>query len=436
MTLSIFLVQLNSFAVTGKCEKISTPSWVEREIKKALDGTPKSESVQNTFPANIDGKNLTLHYIKYPATTTPSKGTILFLCGGPGVPCNLGGRPYTMPGGYDILVMDYLGVGENKKANKPAMMSIDSQASAASQLVKYLKPKNFVIYGESFGTTVATATAAKLTSVSNKNKNSFVKGVLLEGVVGKGDYAGYSVSFADAANTAWNLLNSSEKEKFKSFYIETAKKLNADELKAFNGNLAKSLVEGSLSAVKYLKSISSSSIDEVKQNIKIPMMWSQVLSTGDSLNQIRAAGCQIFAASQDQAEQKIFDSTVTLITPIPQGTCDCKTLAKVWNPDEYQIMGIPVIYINGRQDPNTAYQWAKTHFDGQISSSDKVLLSTTYGGHNELGEAPLKTCPDAFFDSLVAQDLSSINANKEAILKNGCSGSSNSSLLPPQSGVR
>jgi pimeloyl-ACP methyl ester carboxylesterase len=180
-------------------------------------------------------------------------------------------------------MMDCLGIGENRKLNSPEQLSIESQGAAVAQMVNYLKVQKLVLYGYSFGTTVATVAASKLTATKFPDEASF-KGVFLEGVVGKGDYKNYEKSFARAA-------------------------------------------------------------------------VSKILFNGDGLNQIRASACQIMSSSQDEYRQKIFGGLVTVSTPVPKGTCNCKTLSKVWDPDEYPIKGVPVLYVNGQQDPNTAVIW-------------------------------------------------------------------------------
>jgi pimeloyl-ACP methyl ester carboxylesterase len=82
--------------------------------------------------------------------------------------------------------MDYIGVGQNKKYIDPDLMQIESQGKAYAELIRLIPDKNVVIYGHSFGTTVATVAASILTKVS-KSSQKF-EGVFLEGIVGKGNY--------------------------------------------------------------------------------------------------------------------------------------------------------------------------------------------------------------------------------------------------------
>jgi len=422
----LILMPFHAYALTNSCEKTPPiPRWAQQElIQNAKDAghlAVKTDGVQrNTFPAKINGQDLTLHYTKYGASKLPSRGTIISLCGGPGGACDYGARPENLPTDYNVVVIDYLGIGANKKYNSPELMAIDSQGEAIAQLVRYTHPSNLIIYGLSFGTTVATVAAAKLTS-GQPGQDSLLKGVLLEGVVGKGDYKKYDASFVRAAQTAWSLLSGSEKKQFEAKYKSITSQLNPTEKDAFDKLLAESVIEGSKSSADYLRSISvKQDIALLKRQLKDQIVSDLSVTSGNGLQQLRAAGCQIFSVSQDKTDQNIFGGMVKLATPEPQGLCDCKTVAKIWDPAEYQIKGVPVLYVNGKQDPNTAIEWAQTHFDEQVAASDKAMVGTEYGGHGETYRAPLNSCHEFFFDSLVRQDLSQLKAKLALIDKSGC----------------
>lgn len=167
----------------------------------------------------VEGKNLNVSYQRYSATILPKKATVFYFCGGPGVPC-VGVRPLIILADFDVVTMDYLGIGQNRDYQEPQLMAIDAQAEAATAIANSLGDSNIILFGQSFGTTVATATAAKLTDLNYSTElKSKLRGVLLDGVVAKAGTTDYEKGYIDTANTAWKMLRPTEQKKFKNSYI-------------------------------------------------------------------------------------------------------------------------------------------------------------------------------------------------------------------------
>jgi pimeloyl-ACP methyl ester carboxylesterase len=111
--------------------------------------------------------------------------------------------------------MDYLGIGDNKTHRSPEQMSIASQGKAMKALLNKIKRSNLIIYGHSFGTTVATVVASSYRN-EKKNANPTIRGVVLEGIVGPGLGNVYGPEFLLTASKTWGLLSDTEKISFQS----------------------------------------------------------------------------------------------------------------------------------------------------------------------------------------------------------------------------
>jgi hypothetical protein len=192
------------------------------------------------------------------------------------------------------------------------------------------------------------------------------------------------------------------------------------EREEFDNMLSGSVSMGSVGAAEKLMEIRDLTLEEVRSRIKKSKLFRQRLLTGESEQQIRAAGCQILSGAENKANQKVFDGLVTLSTPMPKGFCDCKTVSKQWDPDAYQIRGVPIVYLNGENDPNTSFEWSKSQYDGQTSASAKAFLKSKGGGHMESYVGSVRTCVGSIFDSLLSGDISDIQSQGESMTSKGC----------------
>ena len=119
---------------------------------------------------------------EHPATG-PRK-TVVFFGGGPNPTLGHPQVRQLVPADYDVLVLEYPGIGENAgiKVNDPdKVFSIEGHARYATALIEKLGIKDYSIMGHSYGTRVATQAAAALTGAS-ASKIPPPKGVLLDAV--------------------------------------------------------------------------------------------------------------------------------------------------------------------------------------------------------------------------------------------------------------
>ena len=153
--------------VSAQTSKIcsSNQKEITTDVKPEKSETNTREpSSKIMTTAKVRGQTIVVSFHKLPATETPKKGTIISLCGGPGIPCH-GTRPQFHSSQYDVITFDYLGIGENSRYNDAELMSIEGQGEAVAAIVDSLT-SDVVILGSSFGTSVATVAASILTKAS------------------------------------------------------------------------------------------------------------------------------------------------------------------------------------------------------------------------------------------------------------------------------
>jgi len=126
------------------------------------------------------GDIVNITYRTIPAQNIPSVGTLVFLCGGPGVPCT-DWTPPNVPKNFDYVTFDYVGIGANSQIQKPELMTIENQGHVAAEIIRQLSGRKVLIYCQSYGTTVATVAAAEL----SQQGTNILSGIVLEGIVGK-----------------------------------------------------------------------------------------------------------------------------------------------------------------------------------------------------------------------------------------------------------
>ncbi len=343
--------------------------------------TPKTHSKRLTFKAKIGGENFHIPYQRFSASMPPTKGTIVYLCGGPGLPCTSVDRPPDISDHYDIIVIDYLGVGDNSRFTAPTLMSIESQGDLISQLIRSLGTEKILIFAQSFGTSVGTVAAAKLTDPSNPVSN--LVGVVLQGVVGPGHTQPYSKGFAEIGKIAWDLLSSDEKDHFQSQYTSATRLMFADQKKNLDTFLTNILLSGAVKAAKKLKKLNEKLMQEIANSFgKIPRMVSpqDVINHGSGKAMFLAAGCQIFF-EETQEPPRIFGKTVRITSLVDMNLCRCATVAQPFAPDQFQIHGVSIVYINGEQDPATPLNLSRSHFDGQKKTAHKLSINVQQTGH-------------------------------------------------------
>ena len=409
----------------NKCEGFLPPLVPQKVLPNIIKPDLGQEY---TFTANLKGQNIPVKYSKYRATTAPRKGTIIFLCGGPGVPCT-GTRPPGIPSDYDAVTLDYLGIGRNSKHNKPEYMAIESQGNIVAQMAERLKEPNLIIFAQSFGTTVATVAGSLIDNVASDTKKTVLKGVVLEGVVGPNTGESYSEGYLTVAKHVWSYLTPKQKNHFKEQYVEAVRGLSSEEKFRIDAMIVTNMQYGTKAMIEFLKNVDSQQLRSAVQSD----YYTNFINRPGVRDIFQAAGCQIHFKDSEKGI-KIFDDTVDLIT-IGDGAdkiCKCRTVANNFNPNDHQIKA-PIVYINGGQDPATPLAGARKHMEGQ-NHPNKVLISNPNGGHFDSLQL-LKNCMPVMFKELNEENFENLVSSAPS-MSNGVCGSQTNPARGKQQGVQ
>ena len=400
----------------GKCDGFLPPP---PPLPKGVKIEEPDLGQESTFTANLKGQNIPVKYSKYRATVVPKKGTIIFLCGGPGVPCT-GARPPGIPPEYDVVTLDYLGIGRNARYSKPEYMAIESQGNVVAQIAKRLKEPNLLIFARSFGTTVATVAGSLINTVASDTRKTVLKGVVLEGiVVGPDSGQSFSEGYASAAKHAWSYLSPKQRKNFKVKYADAVKGLSPEEKINIDKLIMMSMPSGTKATVEFLKNINSQYLRHAAQS-DVFAFFTNFHNRPGVRDMFQAAGCQLHLKSERGI--KIFDGTVDLIASGADKVCECRTVANNFNPNIHQIKA-PIVYINGGQDPVTPLAGAKKHMEGQ-SHPSKVFISSPNGGHFD-SFGLLKNCMPIFFEELNKGSFENLVSSAISISNGRCGSQTN-----------
>lgn len=190
------------------------------------DGRPSGECVKKVDRQHLTAAGLgeiqgEMQYRLYKADppVSPTK-TIIQLCGGPSA-CltgrGVGLQPNTPPG-YDVIIFDYPGLGENAKGVPEKFLNAEGAAKLTEAVVRSAGLQDYVLSGVSFGTQVATIAASRLGHSTYAHKP---KSVLLDSPVGP------SKPWRGAGEYTEQMSNPEEKAKFTAAYENTARAIGA-----------------------------------------------------------------------------------------------------------------------------------------------------------------------------------------------------------------
>lgn len=360
-------------------------------IAKAAQPTPQHVSTQ------ISHQNVELTYYEAGASKLPAAGTILYLCGGPGIACSNYLLPDSIPPEFNVVYFDYIGLGTNGQYQDLDLIDFQAQGEAISVIFHEIKDSKVIIYGHSFGTTLATVAASLISNQADPK----LKAVVLEGTVGPGLHEQTSGYLNVEANT-WNLLSNNEKQTFVGAVSEFSRALDAKQKYGLNLYLTLSLSSGADGAAEILKQFSA----DVKSSPAAIMgyidIYNSVYQSLFSMKMASVLGCQIFQ-NPTRNQQTLFGGSVVLNDGFPVEFCSFPQIQNKWDPAKYQIINnVPIFYAQGSLDPNTPLNWAKEHFASQTSSGKKLMFISVDGGHDLLEKnSPLANYSNLIFSELI-----------------------------------
>ncbi len=205
-------------------------------------------TVHRSFKARFQSQSITIRYEIHQGGRLPSSNVIIHFCGGPGVTCIPYGRPAEIPAGFDYVLFDYPGLGQN--SSLPGPNNIEGISRVALMVVQRFARKNVILYGHSFGTAIATVVASKLSGT----RPQFIRGLILEGTIGAGPRA-QGPDLIGPSKIAWQSLTDGERAEFRDDFSQVLNAMTATEKILFLQHyIYETLSNGTKSAVEGYRS--------------------------------------------------------------------------------------------------------------------------------------------------------------------------------------
>lgn len=386
LLLTLQLVEYSAQAANNSCEANDIS-----EIKRPLDPLKKTSKTFNYKFRIIKGTDINLP-------------TIVYLNGGPGLP-SIGSSLPRVPNLFTVIQTDIRGVGCNADLNIPSSsFTTKNNAADIIAIIKHLKLSNYIIYGLSYGTVLATVTTHQLESIGYTQP----KAVVLEGILGKFFETG-SV-YLEFINQ-WNLIKT-------QLNFEALAELAKDNPlghtpAAWGAFLSNTLIYGTLPdhgslLINYLNSFNT--VPAIRTFLEEQLQKNEIHVVEPSIEKVyKAISCSEFA--DDLSGTDVYFKLVNANVVVEKNLfCENYKLTSAFDSKNFQIKA-PIYYFEGDQDPATPVSSAVYHFNNQKKSLQKVFILVKNGGHGALS-LNLSDCKDAIWKEVVE-----VNPNLTEALK-------------------
>lgn len=346
----------------------------------------ESEIYGYSRPVDIEKPNGQQFEYKYRFVNNGMPKTIIFIPGGPGDTSIQYGteqsRPmidYLFPNGKQNLVFtDPRGFGRNSIANKKIPNSFYSSESIAEDIVSiihHLNLKDYVIFGHSHGTMIATIVSNKLES--NRADINAPAAIVLMGAFGKylnEPYSGFqeqwdrvrkaidplSLELLSREQLPFGLSN----EQWGQFIV---KNLFQEVISWFPGK-----DKGIIEKLNYLATQDSEALDKLKQ--EVIKSWPQPEPT---------IGYKKILCEEILPHDNTDLSLVRgeLVGPLSPNFCDGYSPIRPFDSAKYP-MKTKIYYIQGENDPATDFKTSYYHFTHQEQTTLKNFVIIRGGSHS------------------------------------------------------
>jgi pimeloyl-ACP methyl ester carboxylesterase len=323
-------------------------------------------------------------YLKYIDSSSP---VIIFLPGGPGSTSIQRDLPDLFRHGFSYIQIDPRGVGCNRHIKNNQSLTSKDLANDVLEIVKKEKINKYILHGISYGTMVATITAAL--SEERADVPSPIA-VVLEGTLGR--------RVLDSEENAalikeWSKYKKQAPQEVLNFYKNVVPHLDVDS-KDFASFITTMLSVGRIPRFsdQYFLDLEIISWlafpDEFrKQKIEERIRSITKEEPEELIELYRKIACDEFISSK---YDPIFENNDLVLKPSLDSWCKGISVIEPYESSLYQIPS-PIYYFNGTNDPITPLWQANYHFEGQKKSPYKVSINVIDGGHNPL-DINLRDC--------------------------------------------
>lgn len=328
--------------------------------------------------------------------------TIIYLPGGPGG-FSIGASLNV--GTANIIKIDPRGTGcnfDNGKYFSSAEVSTDNAADDILEVVKKEKLNRVILYGQSYGTILATVVAFKM-ELQKKSPEL----VILEGTAGKAwtDWGSYLNGFVSTGNYFLD-----QNLDLKNLFNKTTLPLDLPpEFWAWRLSMSGNAWRSEIAELKSISDPNSIDYETAKQDVLYNYEYyknnrSPDLTQNPSFFVTQSVLCSELSKTYNNAWAiNLVQSNLVLDQNALNQSVDYCKKGVVFKPyDSHKLpLTSPVVYFQGETDPQTPLYSALYHFNGQSNKKNKYFYKTVYGGHSPL-QADLSVCSSEIWKKLIS----------------------------------
>lgn len=364
----------------SKLVKCWTISAIFPIVAQAACPTDELRSV--TRPV-AEGSSQTFEFKYRYKCENPNWPTIIYVPGGPGMTSTDLRKDFP---NANVIYTDPRGTGVNKEywTKKPEGKRVTTEdiADDVVSIVNKLNLKNYVLYGQSFGTAVATVAGSKIEKDSTL---ATPKAIVLEGTVGK---AAQIHEQSDAAQAFWNKVKAEGRYCVECKADQKLEKFSKQDV----GNVISMALEAGMNGAYvdvFLNRVDDKEFAEVAKNL-------EQVADADQLRLYKDVGCREFFelgisnTEYDKGELK----------SVPIGICEGQKFDQQFDSRKWPIEKTKLIYIAGTHDIATPLQQTAYHYEGH-PQANKQLICAARGGHTPLTQ-DLEDCNKQLWSEILA----------------------------------
>lgn len=325
----------------------------------------------------------------------PDAPYVIYLPGGPGNTSMESSR-FGIPAGAHVVTTDPRGVGCNAFVRRDVSdeaLQTRYLASDILAVVSYLQPKQYILYGQSYGTVLAIVAAHMAEEVGQHPA-----GVVLEGILGR------AITPEDDVTAAfWSRAKS-------RLSPEVREQFNAEKLPlGFSGEAWGSFIslifnggiQPVVSLLEFLSPNAPTGHRQILKNMVAAIATADASDTKTPADVLfRAIACREL---QQQGRKYILERGELKL--VGENVCEGKTLDHRFDSARYQILA-PIYYFEGEEDRATPLAMARYHFDNQ-RKAPKFFVTIPEIGHmspiTSLGD-----CKDLVWNSILSGDTKQV----------------------------
>lgn len=306
------------------------------------------------------------------------------------------------PADFGVMLTDPRFVGINEVAHpekfKNAMTS-DAVAEDILEALKSVGVKSYILYGQSYGTVVATIAASKASATPPR-------AIVLDGTLGRAlTQKEHVADFEREWATYWSKLSESSREKFKQRIREIKAQGRFSDEDMFT-IFQLSLMVRNLGPQDYIgtfvNSVMNDPIGDVTKSLQDSLDRMNDDSEAAKLFHAIVACREIYLDNEAEADFS-FAGIKGKTSTTDLGPCTEfaeSSQIKRFDAEDYQVNS-PIFYLQGENDPATPSWQAIHHYKGQKQSVAKRMIVVPGGGHVVLTNE-IAPCREDFWQTLLS----------------------------------